>query len=226
MLRWNTCCDLTSQSWESTDYVVYLRDRPISLVCNESLGGTSCENFPGLYLASWSSRARQCVCVLSHVLLFATLQPAWKIPWTEEPGRLQSMGSLRVGHDWATSLSLSLSCIGEGNGNPLQCSCLENPRDGGAWWATVYGVTQSWTWLKWLSSSSSSLPGSSAHGISQARILEWVAISFSRGSSWPRDQTHVSCIGRQILYHWATRARQHWLIKSLKILSMLEAICK
>ena len=49
----------------------------------------------------------------------------------------------------------SLSCIGEGNGNPLQCSCLENPRDGGAWWAAVYGVTQSWTWLKRLSSSSS-----------------------------------------------------------------------
>ena len=47
----------------------------------------------------------------------------------------------------------SLSCIGEGNGNPLQCSCLENPRDGGAWGASVYGVTQSWTRLKWLSSS-------------------------------------------------------------------------
>ena len=47
-----------------------------------------------------------------------------------------------------------LSCIGEGNGNPLQCSCLENPRDGGAWWATVYGVTQSQTRLKQLSSSS------------------------------------------------------------------------
>ena len=44
--------------------------------------------------------------------------------------------------------------IGEGNGNPLQCSCLENPRDGGAWWAAVYGVTQSWTRLKRLSSSS------------------------------------------------------------------------
>ena len=42
-------------------------------------------------------------------------------------------------------ISLSLSCIGEGNGNPLQCSCLENPRDGGAWWAAVYGVAQSWT---------------------------------------------------------------------------------
>jgi len=45
----------------------------------------------------------------------------------------------------------SLSCIGEGNGNPLQCSCLENPRDGEAWWAAVYGVAQSWARLKWLS---------------------------------------------------------------------------
>ena len=78
----------------------------------------------------------------------------WKIPWMEEPDGLQSMGSLRVRHDWVTSLSLS--CIGEGNGNPLQCSCLENPRDGGAWWAAVCRVTQSWTRLKWLSSSSSS----------------------------------------------------------------------
>ena len=50
----------------------------------------------------------------------------------------------------------SLSCIGEGHGNPLQCSCLENPRDGGAWWAAVSGVAQSWTRLKQLSSSSSS----------------------------------------------------------------------
>ena len=79
---------------------------------------------------------------------------AWKIPWTEEPGGLQSMGSQRVGHDWVTSLSLS--CIGEGNGNPLQCSCLENPRDGGAWWAAVYGIAQSRTRLERLSNSSSS----------------------------------------------------------------------
>ena len=80
---------------------------------------------------------------------------AWKIPWTEEPGRLQSMGSLRVGHDSVTSLSLSR--IGEGNGNQLECSCLENPRDGGAWWAAICGVaqTQSRTRLKQLSSSSS-----------------------------------------------------------------------
>ena len=48
----------------------------------------------------------------------------------------------------------SLSCIGEGNGNPLQCSCLENPRDGAAWWAAIYGVSQSRTRMKWLRSSS------------------------------------------------------------------------
>ena len=64
------------------------------------------------------------------------------------------MGSLGVGHDRPTSLSLSR--IGEGNGNPLQCSCLENPRDRGTWWAAVSGVAQSRTRLKRLSSSSSS----------------------------------------------------------------------
>ena len=66
-------------------------------------------------------------------------------PW----GRLES--------NTAEGLHFSLSCIGEGNGNPLQCSWLENPRDGGAWWAAVYGVTLSRTRLKRLSSSSSIL---------------------------------------------------------------------
>ena len=78
---------------------------------------------------------------------------AWKIPWTEEPSKLLSVGSLRVGHDEWLHFHFSLSCIGEGNGNPLQYSCLESPRDGGAWWAAVYGVTQSRTRLKRLSSS-------------------------------------------------------------------------
>ena len=82
---------------------------------------------------------------------------AWKIPGTEEPGRLQSMGSLGVQHTTERlHFHFSLSCIGQGNGNPLQCSCLENPRDGGAWWAAVYGVAHSRTQLKRLSSSSSS----------------------------------------------------------------------
>ena len=71
------------------------------------------------------------------------------------PGKSHGQRSL-VGTQIRTRLSdfpfhFSLSCIG-GNGNPLQCSCLENPRDGGAWWAAVYGVTQSWTRLQWLSS--------------------------------------------------------------------------
>ena len=90
---------------------------------------------------------------------------AWRIPWTEEPGRLQSTGSLRVGHDWVTSLSLS--CIGEGNGNPLQCSCLENPRNRGAWWAAVSGVAQSRTRLKQLSSSSSNRGKTRASQVAQ-----------------------------------------------------------
>ena len=81
---------------------------------------------------------------------------AWKIPWMEEPGGLQSMGSLRVGMTEQLHFQFSLSCIEEGNGNPLQCSCLENPRNREAWWAAVYGVAQSRTRLKWLSSSSSS----------------------------------------------------------------------
>ena len=79
---------------------------------------------------------------------------AWKIPWMEEPGGLQSMGSLESDTTERLHFHFSPACIGEGNGNPLQCSCLENPRDGGAWWAVVYGVTQSRTRLKWLSSSS------------------------------------------------------------------------
>ena len=81
---------------------------------------------------------------------------AWKIPWMEEPGGLQSMGSLRVGHDSMTSLSLFTFMHWKRKWHPLQCSCLENPRDGGAWWAAIYGVAQSQARLKWISSSSSS----------------------------------------------------------------------
>ena len=73
---------------------------------------------------------------------------AWKIPWTEEPGRLQSMRSLESDTTERLHFHFSLSCIGEGNGNPLQCSCLENPRDGEAWRAAVSAVAQSRTRLK------------------------------------------------------------------------------
>ena len=69
---------------------------------------------------------------------------AWNIPWTE--GLVGPWGSEEL--DTTERLHISLSCIGEGNSNPLQCYCLENPRDGGAWWAAIYGVTQSQTQLK------------------------------------------------------------------------------
>ena len=98
---------------------------------------------------------------------------AWKIPWTEEPGRLQSMGSLESDTTEQLHFHFSLCCFGEGNGNPLQCFCLENPRDGGAWWAAVYGVTQSRTQLKRLSGGSSS-SSSSSKILSSCWFLSWL----------------------------------------------------
>ena len=73
---------------------------------------------------------------------------AWKIHGQRSLVDVQSMGSLESDTTERLHFHFSLSCIGEGNGNPLQCSCLENSRDGEAWWAAVYGVAQSWTRLK------------------------------------------------------------------------------
>ena len=73
---------------------------------------------------------------------------AWQIPWTEEPGRLQSMGSLGVGYNWATSLSLFTFMRWRRKWQPTPVVCLENPRDGQAWWATVHRVTKSQTQLR------------------------------------------------------------------------------
>ena len=113
---------------------------------------------------------------------------AWRIPWMEKPGGLQSMGSQRVGHDGATLLhSLAFWAkrkfwvISERESEVAQsCPTLCNPMD-------------------------CSPPGSSVHGILQARVLEWVAISFSRGSSRPRDRTQVSHIAGRCFNLWATR---------------------
>ena len=72
---------------------------------------------------------------------------AWKIPWMEEPGRLQSAHRVTKNRTGLSNFTFFLSIVpfGEGNGNPLQCSFLENPMDRGAWWATVYGVAKSRT---------------------------------------------------------------------------------
>ena len=76
---------------------------------------------------------------------------------TLDEGKKKNPYILNVKPFISTIQPFSLSCIAEWNGNPLQCSCLESPRDGAAWWAAVYGVKQSRTRLKWLSSSSSSM---------------------------------------------------------------------
>ena len=82
---------------------------------------------------------------------------AWKIPWTEEPGGLQSMASLRIGHDWVTSLSLFTFMHWRRKWQPTPVFLPGESQDEGAWWAAVYGVAQSRTRLKWLSSSSKPL---------------------------------------------------------------------
>ena len=111
-----------------------------------------------------------------HVLLKPGLEnfehyfaSMWRRQWQPTlvllPGNSHGWRSLVGSSPWGCTESdmterlpfhFSLSCVGEGNGNPLQCSCLENPRDRGAWWAAIYGVAQSQTQLQRLSSSSSS----------------------------------------------------------------------
>ena len=117
---------------------------------------------------------------------------AWKISWTEKPGGLQSMGSQRVRHDWRDSRQHNLPPY-----SGIYFTQFLNHED------MVVVVAQ--LCLTLCGPMDCSPLGFSVHEISQARILGWVAISFSRVSSWPRDRTHVSCIDRQILYHWATR---------------------
>ena len=158
---------------------------------------------------------------------------------------------------------------GGGNGNPLQDSCLENPKDRGAWGATVHGVAKSQTQLRdwacmhdltsvpfslpvslrcnWHAGSSCSVtwlcltpcdpmdcspPGSSDYGIFQAGLLEWVAISSSRRSAWPRDRTSISCVSSMLqadslqLSHWERPITdiQHYMFKLYNIMVWLTCI--
>ena len=129
---------------------------------------------------------------------------AWKIPRTEEPGRLQSTRSLRIGHDWATSLSLFTFMLWR-NGNPLQCSCLENPRDRGAWWAAVYGLAQSRTLLKWLSS-----------GINNFNKINNKNLTDPRNSSNSKNnKTNNPSISRHNLYTLITTQMKDKIFKTV-----------
>ena len=119
---------------------------------------------------------------LSNAMASHSSTLAWKIPWMEEPGGLQSMGSLRVRHDSMTSLSLFTFMHWKRKWHPLQCSCLENPRDGGAWWAAISGVAQGRTRLMNLSSSSSSV---SLSTVSSRLILTQQESQFPSDSQRP-----------------------------------------
>ena len=148
---------------------------------------------------------------------------AWKIPCTEEPGGLQSMGPLKVGHDWVTSLSLFtfmrwrrkwqptpvfLPGESQGRGSLVGCRLwgrTESDTTEAAAAATICAYMLNCFRCVWLCNPVDHSPqGSSIRGILQARILEWVAMPSSRRSFQPRDQRHVSYvswIGRWVLYY-------------------------
>ena len=108
-----------------------------------------------------------CVCIYIYIYIYIYIQRGQRQPTPvllpeESHGWRSLVGCGPWGREESDMIErlrfhFSLSRIGEGNGNPLHCSCLESPRDGGAWWAAVYGVAQSWTRLKRLSSSNSIL---------------------------------------------------------------------
>ena len=132
------------------DNLMYFRSK-------EALFTTTWKNHEVITLSEVIQTVKDNYFIISH---------AWRRQWHPTPvllpGKSHIWRSLVGCSPWGRKEShttewlhfhFSLSCIGEGNGNPLQCSCLENPRDGGAWWVAIYGVAQSRTRLKWLSSS-------------------------------------------------------------------------
>ena len=147
------------------------------------------------------------------------------------------MGSLRVGHDWATSLSLFTFMYWRRKWQPTPCSCLENPRDGGAWWAAVYGLAQSWTRLKWLSSSSSSRAyeahsliindrkGAGSFLLTEGVLLRktYQRLHGCRGIvAWKGRQGFgnkaLCSLPRSSYHHWTVRLSQSYLLNSRIVL--------
>ena len=145
---------------------------------------------------------------------------AWKIPWTGEPGGLQSMRSLESDAPEQLHFHFSLSCTGEGNGNPLQCSFLENPRDGEAWWAAVYGIAQSWTWLKRLSSSRATNTFSfNVSKSTNVKRLQGIKNSHSSAKTYihvdnPKSRKKLKFLQPVLLAKWLS---VHYILESFQI---------
>ena len=136
---------------------------------------------------------------------------AWKVPWTEEPGKLQPMGSLRVKHDWL-HFHFSLSCIGEGNGNPLQCSCLENPKDGEPGGLPSLGshrVRHDWSDLAAAAATEKIL----VVKIKKREIVS-LTMKWTSGGSIHKNRVHSK---RTKLYELGTVCLQFWNITFMKL---------
>ena len=126
---------------------------------------------------------------------------AWKMPWMEEPGRLQSVGLLRVGHDWVTSLSLFTFMHWRRKWQPAPGFLPGESQGPGAWWAAVYGVAQSRTRLKRLSRSSSSMADSCC--TAEASTFKAVILQFLKKRMCNREAT----VSVQI-FHSSVRGRE------------------
>ena len=143
---------------------------------------------------------------------------AWRIPGTGEPGGLPSMGSHKVGHNWSDLAAVS---VAEPQGKP------KNTRvDNLSLLQRIFPIQESnqgllhCRWILYQLSYQGSLCDPmdyTVHGILLVRILEWVAFSFSRGSSQPRDRTQVSCIAGRFFTSWATREAQYMVEPPIKL---------
>ena len=146
-------------------------------------------------------------------MIFPVVMYEWRRQWQPTPvllpGKSHGWRSLVGCSPWGCKESdmteqlpfhFSLSCIGEGNGNPLQCSCLENLGDSGAWWAAVYGVAQNQTQLKWLGGSSSSM-------------YEWESWAIKKPEHWRIDAFELWCWRRLLRVPWTAMRSNQSILK-------------
>ena len=152
---------------------------------------------------------------------------AWKIPWTEKPGRLQSMELQRVGHNWMTiytseadkaSSCNSWAYVPQLERSLVYCNkrfCMLQQRPDAAINKLIKLDVHAQSCLSLYNPMDYNTPGSSVLGIFQARVLEWVSISFSRGSSCSRNQTRVSCVS--CVGQWIILPLRHLGTPTIKI---------